>query len=95
MKWLKRKILNWLGIYDPNTYMAVDIGYHDQTAVVIAKKSLDGRTDLVEIINFPPGVRFQEIKNKLRGLRNEYGISRKNVIKEGPPGFVEMMDREW
>lgn len=87
---IRTKIREWLGIHlleqSCRPFMALDIGYHEASALVLIKRNPKGSMDYVEIINFHPGANQAQIVATVRDLGRRYGVNQKDFVQDLPRG---------
>lgn len=95
---MKKLLQKWLGITElqskieefenPQTFMAVDLGYIEGTIVVVTRKDISGRFDQFKTtINLPPLNESGDVQDQIIDLMVEYGIKTNNVKIDAHPGF--------
>lgn len=83
MKWLKKKILKWLGL-DYEIYIGADVCYRSQSSIIIIKQKQSGSIEVI-------GDQKLKSRDYQRLLREIWDIAKKykckNIIVDRPRGF--------
>lgn len=83
IKWLKKKILKWLGL-DYEICMGMDVGYKSNSAIIIIKWQKDGSIKVIADHEIESRG-YQELMYKAREIARKYRC--KNIVVDKPRGF--------
>ncbi len=75
---LQRRFRQWLGLGD--AFMGVDIGFRDQSAIVVVSRLNDGTVKIIDC-KFGSIVEIERLAAELQG---RYGILRENIVRDYP-----------